>query len=129
MNADDNAQHGRRRILVIDDNLDAANALRYLLQNEGHEVSVAVDGPAGLALARQLKPDFLLLDIGLPNLNGYEIAKLVRQDDSLRQTTIIAITGYGQSNDRARALAAGFDHHMTKPVEFHSLQKLFRVTT
>jgi CheY-like chemotaxis protein len=119
----------RRRILVIDDNLDAANALRYLLENDGHEVKVAVEGSAGLALAHQFKPDFLLLDIGLPNLNGYEIAKRVRQDESLHHVTIIAITGYGQSNDRARALAAGFDHHMTKPVEFHSLQKLFRVMT
>jgi CheY-like chemotaxis protein len=126
---DDAPPIAHRRILVIDDNLDAANALRYLLENDGHEVQVAVDGSAGLALARQFKPDFLLLDIGLPNLNGYEIAKRIRQDDSLRNVTIIAITGYGQSNDRARALAAGFDHHMTKPVEFHSLQKLFRVTT
>ena len=92
-------------------------------------MQVAVDGSAGLALAGQFKPDFLLLDIGLPNLNGSEIAKRVRQDDRLRHVTIIAITGDGQSNDRARALAAGFDHHMTKPVEFHSLQKLFAVTT
>jgi two-component system CheB/CheR fusion protein len=115
--------------MVIDDNLDAANALRYLLENDGHEVKVAVDGSAGLAVARQFKPDFLLLDIGLPNLNGYEIARRMRQDETLRHVTIIAITGYGQSNDRARALAAGFDHHMTKPVEFHTLQKLFRVTT
>jgi PAS domain S-box-containing protein len=122
--------HGlRRRILVVDDNVDAANALRYLLENDGHEVKVAGDGPAGLALARDFRPDFLLLDIGLPRMNGYEIAKQVRDDKALRNVTIIAITGYGQTNDRARASAAGFDHHLTKPVEFHSLQKLFRVTT
>jgi CheY-like chemotaxis protein len=127
--ADNALPIAHRRILVIDDNLDAANALRYLLENDGHEVKVAVDGSAGLAVARQFKPDFLLLDIGLPNLNGYEIARRMRQDETLRHVTIIAITGYGQSNDRARALAAGFDHHMTKPVEFHTLQKLFRVTT
>jgi PAS domain S-box-containing protein len=126
---DDAHPIAHRRVMVIDDNLDAANALRYLLENDGHEVKVAVDGSAGLAVARQFKPDFLLLDIGLPNLNGYEIARRMRQDETLRHVTIIAITGYGQSNDRARALAAGFDHHMTKPVEFHTLQKLFRVTT
>jgi len=119
----------RRRILVVDDNVDAANALRYLLENDGHEVKVAGDGPAGLALARDFRPDFLLLDIGLPRMNGYEIAKQVREDKALRNVTIIAITGYGQANDRALASAAGFDHHLTKPVEFHSLQKLFRVTT
>jgi CheY-like chemotaxis protein len=119
----------RRRILVVDDNVDAANALRYLLENDGHEVKVTGDGIAGLALARDFKPDFLLLDIGLPRMNGYEIAKQVREDKALRNVTIIAITGYGQVNDRARASAAGFDHHLTKPVEFHSLQKLFRVTT
>jgi CheY-like chemotaxis protein len=119
----------RRRILVVDDNVDAANALRYLLENDGHEVKVAGDGPAGLALARDFRPDFLLLDIGLPRMNGYEIAKQVREDEALRNVTIIAITGYGQVNDRALASAAGFDHHLTKPVEFHSLQKLFRVTT
>jgi PAS domain S-box-containing protein len=119
----------RRRILVVDDNVDAANALRYLLENDGHEVKVAGDGPAGLALARDFRPDFLLLDIGLPRMNGYEIAKQVREDKTLRNVTIIAITGYGQASDRVRASAAGFDHHLTKPVEFHSLQKLFRVTT
>ena len=119
----------QRRILVVDDNVDAANALRYLLENDGHEVKVTGDGIAGLALARDFKPDFLLLDIGLPSMNGYEIAKQVREDKALRDVTIVAITGYGQVNDRARASAAGFDHHLTKPVEFHSLQKLFRVTT
>jgi PAS domain S-box-containing protein len=119
----------RRRVLVVDDNVDAANALRYLLENEGHEVKVAGDGPTGLALARDFRPDFLLLDIGLPRMNGYEIAKQVRDDKTLHHVTIIAITGYGQANDRARTSAAGFDHHLTKPVEFQSLQKLFRVAT
>ena len=117
------------RVLVVDDNVDAANALRYLLENDGHEVKVAGDGPAGLALARDFRPDFLLLDIGLPRMNGYEIAKQVREDKTLCNVTIIAITGYGQANDRARASAAGFDHHLTKPVELQSLQQLFRVTT
>jgi PAS domain S-box-containing protein len=119
----------RRRLLVVDDNVDAANALRYLLENDGHEVKVAADGVAGVALAREFKPDVLLLDIGLPRLSGYDIAKEIRNDDALRKVVIIAITGYGQPEDRARALASGFDHYLTKPVEFGELRRLFRVTS
>jgi CheY-like chemotaxis protein len=126
---DEGAPPVRRRLLVVDDNLDAANALRYLLENDGHEVKVAADGATGVALAREFKPDVLLLDIGLPRLSGYEIAKLVRSDESLRNVVIIAITGYGQAEDRARAMASGFDHYLTKPVEFGELRRLFRVTT
>jgi CheY-like chemotaxis protein/nitrogen-specific signal transduction histidine kinase len=119
----------RRRVLIVEDNLDAANALRYLLENDGHEVTIATDGLTGLALAREFKPQFLLLDIGLPRLNGYEIAQQVRRDPQLADSTIIAITGYGQAQDRARASVAGFDHHLTKPVEFPALQRLLRVST
>ena len=119
----------RQRVLVVDDNVDAANALRYLLENDGHEVQVASDGASGLRLARQFRPDFLLLDIGLPKLDGYEFARQVRADPSLADTTIIAVTGYGQREDRERAAAAGFDYHLTKPVEFQSLQRLFRVAS
>jgi PAS domain S-box-containing protein len=126
---DEIASGVQRRVLVVDDNMDAANALRYLLENDGHEVKVAADGAAGVELARDFKPDVLLLDIGLPRLSGYEIAKQIRGDDSLRHVTIIAITGYGQPDDRTRALAAGFDHYLTKPVEFGALRRLFRVTT
>jgi PAS domain S-box-containing protein len=115
-----------RRVLVIDDNNDAANALRLLLENDGHEVKVAHDGVSGLELAREYRPDYLLLDIGLPRLSGYEIAASVRSDPRLSGTTIVAITGYGQLHDRARTAAVGFDHHLTKPVEFSALQELFR---
>ena len=115
-----------RRVLVIDDNNDAATALRLLLENDGHEVRVAHDGISGLELAREYRPDYLLLDIGLPRLSGYEIAASVRSDPSLSGTTIVAITGYGQLHDRARTAAVGFDHHLTKPVEFSALQELFR---
>ena len=118
-----------RRVLVVDDNLDAANALRYLLENDGHEVKLALDGPSGLALAREFRPDALLLDIGLPRLNGYEIARQVRGDPRLASTTIIAVTGYGQPQDRERSAAAGFDHHLTKPVEFRVLQRLLRLAS
>ena len=115
-----------RRVLVIDDNNDAAHALRLLLESDGHQVKVAHDGASGLALAREYRPEYLLLDIGLPRLNGYEIAASVRQDPVLKDTTIVAITGYGQLHDRARTAAVGVDHHLTKPVEFSALQELFR---
>jgi PAS domain S-box-containing protein len=115
-----------RKVLVIDDNNDAANALRMLLENDGHNVRVAHDGVSGLALAREYRPEYLLLDIGLPRLNGYDIAASVRGDPELKHTTLVAITGYGQVHDRARTAAVGFDHHLTKPVEFSALQELFR---
>ena len=115
-----------RKVLVIDDNSDAANALRMLLENDGHNVWVAHDGVSGLALVREYRPEYLLLDIGLPRLNGYDIAASVRGDPELKHTTIVAITGYGQVHDRARTAAVGFDHHLTKPVEFAALRDLFR---
>ena len=115
-----------RKVLVIDDNSDAANALRMLLENDGHSVRVAHDGVSGLALAREYRPEYVLLDIGLPRLNGYDIAASVRGDPELKHTTLVAITGYGQVHDRARTAAVGFDHHLTKPVEFSALQELFR---
>ncbi|HEY7239530.1 MAG TPA: PAS domain S-box protein [Burkholderiales bacterium] len=124
--AQEEASTTPRRVLVIDDNSDAANALRMLLENDGHNVRVAHDGVSGLALAREYRPEYLLLDIGLPRLNGYDIAASVRGDPELKHTTIVAITGYGQVHDRARTTAVGFDHHLTKPVEFSALQELFR---
>jgi PAS domain S-box-containing protein len=118
----------RRRVLIVDDNQDAANALRLLLENDGHEVKVAADGPTGLMLAKNERPDFVLLDIGLPKISGYDIARQLREDQALNDTIIVAITGYGQQHDRARTVAAGFDHHLVKPVEFSTLQRLFRQT-
>jgi len=117
-----------RRVLVVDDNQDAAHALRLLLETDGHEVMVAADGAAGLALAREHRPDVVLLDIGLPTLNGYEIATRIRADPALKGTVLVAVTGYGQMHDRARASASGFDHHLVKPVEFRALQELLRET-
>ncbi|HEX2198093.1 MAG TPA: PAS domain S-box protein [Burkholderiales bacterium] len=114
------------RVVVVDDNQDAANALRLLLEADGHEVQTASDGVSGLALARECRPDYLLLDIGLPRLNGYDIAASVRADPAMKDTTIVAITGYGQVHDRARTAAVGIDHHLTKPVDFAALQELLR---
>ena len=114
------------RVLVVDDNQDAANALRLLLESDGHEVKLATDGVAGLALAREYRPEVLLLDIGLPRLSGYDIAASLRADPAMKETTIVAVIGYGQVHDRTRTAAVGFDHHLTKPVEFSALQQLLR---
>ena len=114
------------KVLIVDDNQDAANALRMLLEGEGHEVKTATDGVAGLALAREYRPEYLLLDIGLPRLSGYDIASSLRADPAMKDTTIVAITGYGRVHDKARSAAVGFDHHLTKPVEFTALQELLR---
>jgi PAS domain S-box-containing protein len=116
----------RRRILVVDDNADAAQALRLLLEHDGHEVRVALDGASGLALARDYRPDVALLDIGLPKMSGYELADQLRTDPALSATVLVAVTGYGQMHDRARASACGFHHHLVKPVDFSALQRLLR---
>jgi len=116
----------RRRILVVDDNRDAAQALKLLLEGDGHDVRVASDGGAGLEAARQYKPDVALLDIGLPQMDGYELARRMREEPALGATLLVAVTGYGQMHDRARASASGFNHHLVKPVEFGALQRLLK---
>ena len=118
----------RRRILVVDDNNDAAHALKLLLESDGHEVRVASDGAGGLALAREYRPDVALLDIGLPSMDGYELARRMREEPALEGTLLVAVTGYGQMHDRARGSASGFNHHLVKPVEFSALQRLLRET-
>jgi PAS domain S-box-containing protein len=115
-----------RRILLVDDNRDAAQALRLLLEADGHEVQVAGDGASGLEMARAYRPEVVLLDIGLPKMDGYEIARRIRGDATLEGTVLVAVTGYGQMHDRARASASGFHHHLVKPVEFAALQEVLR---
>lgn len=107
----------RRRVLVADDNVDGAESLALLLRVEGHDVSVVHDGAAALAAVERLRPEVALLDIGMPGLTGYEVARRVRQSAFGRSTLLIAITGWGQDGDKARAFEAGFDHHFTKPIE------------
>jgi CheY-like chemotaxis protein len=104
-----------RDVLVIEDNADAAQALSDVLTLLGHAVRVAMDSRSGLALARERKPDVIVCDIGLPDLDGYEVARAVRGDDSLRGTRLVALTGYAQPEDRERAIEAGFDVHLPKP--------------
>ena len=106
-----------RRVLIADDNRDAAESLAMLLGLEGHEVTVVHDGQQAIAAFDALLPEVALLDIGMPELDGYEVARQVRQRSLGRAVTLIAVTGWGQENDKARALAAGFNHHFTKPVE------------
>ncbi len=116
-----------RRVLVVDDNLDAAEGLAMLLSLRGHQVSTAYDGQSALERARQIDPDVVLLDIGLPRLDGFEVARRLRQEHSGRQMVLVALTGYGQERDRVRAREAGFDHHLLKPVRLEMLEQLLTV--
>jgi PAS domain S-box-containing protein len=113
-----------RRILVVDDNRDAAISLSMLLRIMGNEVHAVHDGLAAVEAALEFRPDMILLDIGLPKLNGYEAARRIRMEQGGRDIVMVAVTGWGQEEDRNRSKDAGFNHHMTKPVEFDALQKL-----
>ena len=111
----------RRRVLVVDDSVDIAMGLAMLIETSGYEVKTAHEGPSALEIAREFRPEFVLLDIGLPGMNGYELAQAFQKEDVLREATLIAISGFGQHHDRERACAAGFDHHMLKPVDLEIL--------
>jgi CheY-like chemotaxis protein len=112
------------RVLVVDDNEDSAESLSVMLKLEGHETKTAHDGPSALELARAFRPQVTLLDIGLPGMNGYEVARKLRKQRGGRKTTLIAVTGYGQEEDRQKSTEAGFDHHLTKPVNYDTLASL-----
>jgi PAS domain S-box-containing protein len=111
------------RVLIVDDNVDAAEVLGQLLEIMGHEIAVAHDGPAALAAAAATPPDLILLDIGLPGMDGYEIAARLRAAGHT-SAALVALTGYGRENDFRRSRAAGFDHHLVKPVSLAQLQKI-----
>ncbi len=110
-----------RKILVVDDNQDAALTLALLLQGQGHEVTQAYDGPSAVAKAPESQPEIVILDIGLPGMSGYEVAAQLRQQSSLQNAVLIAVTGYGQESDRQRGRQAGIDHHFVKPVDLPKL--------
>jgi len=114
------------RVLIVDDHVDTAQALALLLTRRNCEVRVRHDGPGGTLAAKEFNPEVLLLDLGLPGLDGYEIAGALRAEPALREALFIAISGYAQESDRARALAAGFDHHCAKPVDLASLLSVIR---
>jgi PAS domain S-box-containing protein len=114
----------RRRLLIADDNRDAADSLAMLLRMEGHDVTVVYDGEQAVATIDSLRPEVAVLDIGMPKLDGYEVARRVRQGPMGTLITLIAVTGWGQALDKARATAAGFNHHFTKPIEIEDLAQL-----
>jgi PAS domain S-box-containing protein len=117
-----------RKVLIVEDNVDAAETLLELLEIWGHEVRLAHSGPDGLDAAREFLPDVILLDIGLPGMNGFEVARRLRSESALGTPCLVAITGYGQDTDREKAREAGFDYHLTKPVDPQRLQALLRTT-
>lgn len=111
------------RVLVVDDNVDAADSLATLLDVMGYNVRIAYDGPEAIEAADEFLPEVALLDIGLPQLSGYDIARHVREKRG-EDVLLVAITGWGQEEDRRRAREAGFDHHFTKPADFDALLEL-----
>ena len=113
-----------RRVLVVDDNADAAELLSTMLEFLGHKTRVAHDGPTALKLAESFVPDFAVLDIGLPVMDGYELAQRLRRLPLLKSLRLVALTGYGQQTDRQRSAAAGFDAHLVKPIQIALLEAL-----
>jgi CheY-like chemotaxis protein len=118
------AAAGRRRVLVVEDSADAARSLADVLELGGHEVDLASDGATGLALAIERRPDVVLCDIGLPDMEGYEVARRLRADAAFEGTRLVALTGYAQAEDRQRALDAGFDFHVPKPPRLEVLEEI-----
>jgi PAS domain S-box-containing protein len=112
------------RVLVVDDNINAADSLATLLELAGHEVRVAYEGEAALLVAEAFKPQVVLLDIGMPGMDGYEVGRMLRQKPQTRSALLVAITGWGAPEDLRRSREAGFDHHLVKPVEPAALQRL-----
>jgi signal transduction histidine kinase/ActR/RegA family two-component response regulator len=121
---DEAAEHAPARVLLVEDNVDAAEALADLLRLWGHEVEVAHDGATAVRLARAGRPGVILLDIGLPGMDGYQVAAELRSLPDLQGALIVALTGYGQGSDRRRTAGAGFDHHLVKPVDLEELRRL-----
>jgi len=114
----------RRRVLVVEDSADARQSLQLLLELAGHVVETSEDGPSGLAKLDAFRPEVALIDLGLPGIDGYTLARMARDNPETRAIRLVAVTGYGQAEDRQRALAAGFDLHVTKPVDVSMLEEL-----
>jgi CheY-like chemotaxis protein len=113
-----------RRFLIVDDNLDSADSMSLLLQIAGHDTHTAYDGLEALEVVTRLRPDVVLLDIGLPKLNGYEVARRIRQQDWGKSVVLVALTGWGQDEDRRKSMDAGFRRAYVKPIESDALAKL-----
>jgi two-component system CheB/CheR fusion protein len=117
------AKQSRRRVLIIEDNIDAADSLREVLAFGGHVVEVAYNGPEGLARAREFKPEVVLCDIGLPGMDGFEVARAFRADAALKAVFLVALSGYALPEDLQRAQEAGFDRHLAKPPSFEKIEE------
>jgi PAS domain S-box-containing protein len=118
----------RLRLLVVDDNRDAADSLAMLLEALGQQVTAVYDGPSAVALAQKFKPDAVLMDIGMPRMSGYEVARAIQAAMPLDTPTLVAITGWGQDTDKERSEAAGFRHHFVKPMSEETLRDVLRQT-
>ena len=113
-----------RRILLVDDNRDVRDSLKQLLELEGHSVSIAGDGRSALEIAAKEAPEIVVLDIGLPDMDGYELARRLRRLDATSKALLIAATGFGRQEDRARSEEAGIDHHLVKPLDLNALAEI-----
>ncbi|MCE9566149.1 MAG: response regulator [Planctomycetes bacterium] len=113
----------------MDDNRDAVESLALLLEIKGHEVRMAYDGPEALRLLETYRPHLIILDIGLPGMNGYEVAKKIRESEGHRRVTLAALTGWGQDEDRRRTKEAGFDYHLLKPADHAEVEKLLTMVS
>ena len=111
-----------RRVLLVDDSVDAAEAMSMLLETLGHEVRVMHDGPSALAMVDDFAPEVVILDIGLPGMDGFEVAREMRTRAVTKTALLIALTGYGAESDKQKARDAGFDHHLVKPVSFTAIE-------
>lgn len=114
----------RRRILVVDDNIDSAESLAMMLELSGHDVATAHDGVEAIELAREFRPHVALLDLGMPKLDGYEAARSIRRQSWGQKIMLVALTGWGQQEDKRRSREAGFDAHLVKPIDFDALEEL-----
>jgi DNA-binding response OmpR family regulator len=112
------------RVLIVEDNRDTADMLSDIVHDWGHETRVAYDGVAGLQVADQFQPQVVLLDIGLPKLPGYDVARRLRERDWGQEALVVAVTGWGEDSDRRKSEAAGIDHHLVKPVNTDVLEGL-----
>jgi CheY-like chemotaxis protein len=122
----DPAARDKLRLLVVDDNRDVASSLAMFLQLKGHEVRVAHDGQKAIQMAEQFRPQTTLLDLGMPGMDGYEACRRIRSTAWGKHMQLIAITGWGQEEDRRKSAAAGFDAHLVKPVDLEALARLLR---
>jgi CheY-like chemotaxis protein/two-component sensor histidine kinase len=120
------AQERACRILIVDDNADAAETLAMLLEELGHATSVVLESPKAVAAALAFQPDVVLLDIGMPHLNGFDLARLLRAQPALAHVRLAALSGWGSDEDRAKSRSAGIDHHLTKPVRLNEVMDVLR---